>query len=74
MARDDEDKASIFEFGLRLSIFRLVQAPNLKTYRDVVDYALIMEKMRRLLKRRGKSRRELKARYMQSRVVASRTK
>lgn len=29
VARDDEDKARIFEIGLRPSIFRLVQSANL---------------------------------------------
>nr|CAD1825760.1 unnamed protein product [Ananas comosus var. bracteatus] len=40
---DDEDKARIFEQGLRLSIFRFVQFSNLQTYREVVNRALIVE-------------------------------
>nr|CAD1838552.1 unnamed protein product [Ananas comosus var. bracteatus] len=43
VVRDDEDKARIFERGLRPSIFRLVQSSNLQTYREVVDRALIVE-------------------------------
>lgn len=43
VARDDEDKASMFELGLRPSIFRLVQAANLKTYSEVVDRALVVK-------------------------------
>lgn len=43
VVRDDEDKARIFEVGLRSSIFRLVQASNLPTYREVLNRALIME-------------------------------
>nr|CAD1832720.1 unnamed protein product [Ananas comosus var. bracteatus] len=43
VVQDDEDKAHIFERGLRPSIFWLVQSSNLQTYRDVVNYALIME-------------------------------
>ena len=43
VVRDDEDKARIFERGLRPSIFRLVQSSNLQTYRDVVNRALIVE-------------------------------
>nr|CAD1820574.1 unnamed protein product [Ananas comosus var. bracteatus] len=39
---DDEDKARIFERGLRPSIFRFVQSSNLQTYREVVDRALIV--------------------------------
>nr|CAD1821821.1 unnamed protein product [Ananas comosus var. bracteatus] len=40
---DDEDKARIFERGLRPSIFRFVQSSNLQTYREVVYRALIVE-------------------------------
>nr|CAD1843945.1 unnamed protein product [Ananas comosus var. bracteatus] len=43
VVRDDEDKARIFERGLRPSIFRLVQSSNLQTYREVVKRALIVE-------------------------------
>nr|CAD1821800.1 unnamed protein product [Ananas comosus var. bracteatus] len=43
VVRDDEDKARIFERGLRPSIFRLVQSSNLQTYREVVDRAFIVE-------------------------------
>nr|CAD1822933.1 unnamed protein product [Ananas comosus var. bracteatus] len=43
VVRDDEDKARIFERGLRPSIFRFVQSSNLQTYREVVDRALIVE-------------------------------
>nr|CAD1823327.1 unnamed protein product [Ananas comosus var. bracteatus] len=43
VVRDDEDKARIFERGLRPSIFRLVQSSNLQTYREVVNRALIVE-------------------------------
>ncbi|XP_020109286.1 uncharacterized protein LOC109724765 [Ananas comosus] len=43
VVRDDEDKARIFERGLRPSIFRLVQSSNLHTYRDVVNRVLIVE-------------------------------
>nr|CAD1824774.1 unnamed protein product [Ananas comosus var. bracteatus] len=43
VVRDDEDKARIFERGLRPSIFWLVQSSNLQTYRDVVNRALIVE-------------------------------
>nr|CAD1825871.1 unnamed protein product [Ananas comosus var. bracteatus] len=43
VVRDNEDKARIFERGLRASIFRLVQSSNLQTYRDVVNRALIVE-------------------------------
>nr|CAD1831596.1 unnamed protein product [Ananas comosus var. bracteatus] len=43
VVRDDEDKARIFEQGLRPSIFRFVQSSNLQTYREVVDRALIVE-------------------------------
>nr|CAD1835028.1 unnamed protein product [Ananas comosus var. bracteatus] len=43
IVRDDEDKARIFERGLRPSIFRFVQSSNLQTYREVVDSALIVE-------------------------------
>nr|CAD1822945.1 unnamed protein product [Ananas comosus var. bracteatus] len=43
VVRDDEDKARIFERGLRPSIFRFVQCSNLQTYREVVDRALIVE-------------------------------
>ncbi|XP_020112142.1 uncharacterized protein LOC109726763 [Ananas comosus] len=44
VGRDDEDKARIFKVGLRLSIFRLVQASNLPIYWEVVNCALIVEK------------------------------
>nr|CAD1839654.1 unnamed protein product [Ananas comosus var. bracteatus] len=43
VVRDDEDKAHIFERGLRPSIFQLVQPSNLQTYQDVVNRALIVE-------------------------------
>nr|CAD1820576.1 unnamed protein product [Ananas comosus var. bracteatus] len=43
VVRDDEDKARIFEQGLRPPIFRFVQSSNLQTYREVVDRALIVE-------------------------------
>nr|CAD1829990.1 unnamed protein product [Ananas comosus var. bracteatus] len=43
VVRDDEDKAPIFERGLRPSIFQLVQPSNLQTYQDVVKRALIVE-------------------------------
>nr|CAD1836374.1 unnamed protein product [Ananas comosus var. bracteatus] len=43
VVRDDENKARIFEQGLRPSIFRFVQSSNLQTYREVVDRALIVE-------------------------------
>nr|CAD1843953.1 unnamed protein product [Ananas comosus var. bracteatus] len=43
VVRDDEDKACIFERGLRPSIFRFVQSSNLQTYREVVNRALIVE-------------------------------
>nr|CAD1821731.1 unnamed protein product [Ananas comosus var. bracteatus] len=43
VVRDDEDKARIFESGLRRSIFRFVQSSNLQTYREVVNRALIVE-------------------------------
>nr|CAD1837632.1 unnamed protein product [Ananas comosus var. bracteatus] len=43
VVRDDEDKAHIFERGLRPSIFRFVQSSNLQTYREVVNRALIVE-------------------------------
>nr|CAD1825884.1 unnamed protein product [Ananas comosus var. bracteatus] len=43
VVRDDEDKARIFERGLRPSIFRFVQSSNLQTYREVADRALIVE-------------------------------
>ncbi|XP_020108447.1 uncharacterized protein LOC109724143 [Ananas comosus] len=44
VVRDNENKARIFEIGLLPSIFRLVQASNLPTYREVVNRALIVEK------------------------------
>nr|CAD1842389.1 unnamed protein product [Ananas comosus var. bracteatus] len=43
VVRDDEDKARIFERGLRPSIFQFVQSSNLQTYREVVNRALIVE-------------------------------
>nr|CAD1831736.1 unnamed protein product [Ananas comosus var. bracteatus] len=43
IVRDDEDKARIFERGLRPSIFRFVQSSNLQTYLEVVDRTLIVE-------------------------------
>nr|CAD1817091.1 unnamed protein product [Ananas comosus var. bracteatus] len=43
VVRDDEDKARIFERGLRSSILRLVQPFHLQTYQDVVNRALIVE-------------------------------
>nr|CAD1817234.1 unnamed protein product [Ananas comosus var. bracteatus] len=43
VVRDDEDKARIFERGLRPSIFQLVQSSNLQTYQDVVNRTLIVE-------------------------------
>nr|CAD1821858.1 unnamed protein product [Ananas comosus var. bracteatus] len=43
VVRDDEDKARIFERGLRPSIFRFVQSSDLQNYREVVDRALIVE-------------------------------
>nr|CAD1827455.1 unnamed protein product [Ananas comosus var. bracteatus] len=43
VVRDDEDKARIFERGLRPLIFRFMQSSNLQTYREVVDRALIVE-------------------------------
>nr|CAD1821723.1 unnamed protein product [Ananas comosus var. bracteatus] len=43
VVRDDEDKARIFERGLRPSIFRFVQSSNLQTYQEVVNRALIVE-------------------------------
>ncbi|XP_020084910.1 uncharacterized protein LOC109707788 [Ananas comosus] len=52
VVRDDEDKARIFEVGLRPAIFRLVQASNLSTYRDVVNRALIVEKGAEIMKER----------------------
>ena len=55
VVRDDEDKARIFERGLRPSIFRLVQSSNLQTYREVVDRALIVEAGAADLQERRKS-------------------
>nr|CAD1842403.1 unnamed protein product [Ananas comosus var. bracteatus] len=52
VVRDDEDKARIFEVGLRPAIFRLVQASNLSTYREVVNWALIVEKGAEIMKER----------------------
>ncbi|XP_020089304.1 uncharacterized protein LOC109710883 [Ananas comosus] len=52
VVRDDEDKARIFEAGLRPAIFRLVQASNLSTYREVVNRALIVEKGAEIMKER----------------------
>ncbi|XP_020080517.1 uncharacterized protein LOC109704177 isoform X2 [Ananas comosus] len=52
VVRDDEDKARIFEVGLRPAIFRLVQASNLSTYWDVVNRALIVEKGAEIMKER----------------------
>ncbi|XP_020113807.1 uncharacterized protein LOC109727973 [Ananas comosus] len=52
VVRDDEDKARIFEVGLRPAIFRLVQASNLSTYREVVNRALIVEKRAEIMKER----------------------
>ncbi|XP_020101615.1 uncharacterized protein LOC109719386 [Ananas comosus] len=46
------DKARIFKVGLRPAIFRLVQASNLSTYRDVVNRALIVEKGAEIMKER----------------------
>nr|CAD1829902.1 unnamed protein product [Ananas comosus var. bracteatus] len=43
VVRDDEDKARIFEPGLRPSIFRFDQSSNLQTYREMVNRALIVE-------------------------------
>nr|CAD1835604.1 unnamed protein product [Ananas comosus var. bracteatus] len=43
VVRDDEDKARIFERGLRSSILRLVQPFHLQTYQNVVNRALIVE-------------------------------
>nr|CAD1825832.1 unnamed protein product [Ananas comosus var. bracteatus] len=64
VVRDDEDKVRIFEMGLRSSIFRLVQASNLPTYREVVNLALIVEKCAEISKEemgafdRGKEKRQ----------------
>nr|CAD1830343.1 unnamed protein product [Ananas comosus var. bracteatus] len=44
VVRDFEDKALIFESGLRPSIFRFVQSSNLQTYREVMNCALIVER------------------------------
>ncbi|XP_020082388.1 uncharacterized protein LOC109705985 [Ananas comosus] len=52
VVRDDEDRARIFEVGLRPVIFRLVQASNLSTYREVVNRALIVEKGEEIVKER----------------------
>nr|CAD1837673.1 unnamed protein product [Ananas comosus var. bracteatus] len=40
VVRDDEDKARIFERGLRPSIFRFVQSSNLQTYRESEVFAV----------------------------------
>nr|CAD1832762.1 unnamed protein product [Ananas comosus var. bracteatus] len=42
--RNDEDEARMFELGLRPWIFQLVQPLYLQTYREVVDYTLIVER------------------------------
>nr|CAD1832930.1 unnamed protein product [Ananas comosus var. bracteatus] len=42
--RNDEDEARMFELGLRPWIFRLVRPLYLQTYREVVDYTLIVER------------------------------
>nr|CAD1837570.1 unnamed protein product [Ananas comosus var. bracteatus] len=52
VVRDDEDKARIFEVGLRPAIFRLVKASNLSTYKEVVNRALIVEKEAEIMKER----------------------
>ncbi|XP_020082638.1 uncharacterized protein LOC109706257 [Ananas comosus] len=52
VVRDDEDKARIFEVGLRPAIFRLVEASNLSTYKDVVNRVLIVEKGAEIMKER----------------------
>ncbi|XP_020090413.1 uncharacterized protein LOC109711674 [Ananas comosus] len=52
VVRDDEDKARIFEVGLRPAIFRLVQTSNLSTYREVVNRVLIVEKEAEIMKER----------------------
>lgn len=73
VVRDDEDKACIFEMGLRLSIFRFVQSSNLQTYREVVNCALILEKDAEALQERRKSFDKGKEKRLAAEVVARRT-
>nr|CAD1839618.1 unnamed protein product [Ananas comosus var. bracteatus] len=73
VVRDDEDKARIFERGLRPSTFRFVQSSNLQTYREVVDRALIVESGAADVQEQREARDKGRPRGLRLRVRARRT-